>query len=75
MVQNDFLHQLFRILNAIDAEKYNAMGDFELVDELSVISGVAIPNAVEEIRNAEVRHKTVCEVNEMQLVVKQFLGI
>ena len=63
------------VMNAIDAEKYNAMGDFELVDELSVISGVAVPNAIEEIRNAEVRHNTVCDANEMQMIVKQFLGI
>ena len=63
------------VMNAIDAEKYDAMGDFELVDELSVLSGVNVPNAIEEIRNAEVRHNTVCEVNEMQKVVKQFLGI
>ena len=63
------------VMNAIDAEKYDAMGDFELVDELSVLSGVTVPNAIEEIRNAEVRHNTVCEVNEMQKVVKQFLGI
>ena len=63
------------VMNAINAEKYDTMGDFELVDELSVISGVAVPNAIEEIRNAEIRHNTVCEVNEMQKVVKQFLGI
>lgn len=63
------------VMNAIDASKYQAMGDFELVDELSAISGVAVPNAIEEIRNAKVRHNTVCEVNEMQSVVKQFLGI
>ena len=58
-----------------DAAKYDVMGDFELVDELSVISGVAVPNAIEEIRNAEIRHNTVCEVNEMKAVVKQFLGM
>ena len=63
------------VMNAIDAEKYDKMGDFELVDELCVLSGVAVPNAIEEIRNAEIRHNTVCEVNEMQAVVKQFLGI
>ena len=62
-------------MNAIDAEKYDAMGDFELVDELSKISGVVVPNAIEEIRSAEVRHNTVCDANEMQNVVKQFLGI
>lgn len=63
------------VMNAIDAEKYDAMGDFELVDELCKISGTAVPNAIEEIRNAEVRHDTVCEVDQMQNVVKQFLGI
>ena len=63
------------VMNAIDASKYQSMGDFELVDELSAISGAAVPNAIEEIRNAEVRHNTVCEVGEMQKVVKQFLGI
>ena len=62
-------------MNAIDAEKYDAMGDFELVDELSKISGVAVPNAIEEIRNAKVRHNTVCDANEMPAIVKQFLGI
>ena len=62
-------------MNAIDAAKYDAMGDFELVDELCVLSGVAVPNAIEEIRNAEVRHNTVCDADEMQQVVKQFLGI
>ena len=63
------------VMNAIDAEKYHGWGDFELVDELSRISGVQVPNAIEEIRNAKVRHNTVCEVSEMTNVVKEFLGI
>ena len=63
------------VMNAINAEKYDAMGDFELVDELSVISGVAVPNAIEEIRNAEVRHNTVCDAKDMKNAVKKFLGI
>ena len=62
------------VMNAIDA-KYDAMGDFELVDELSKIGNVAVPNAIEEIRNANVLHDTVCEVEEMQKVVKDFLGM
>ena len=63
------------VMNAIDADKYDTMGDFELVDELSVLSGVTVPNAIEEIRNAQVRHNTVCDAAEMPMVVKQFLGI
>lgn len=45
------------------------------MDELSKIGNVKIPQAIEEIRSAEVRHKTVCEVEEMPKVVKQFLGM
>ena len=62
------------VMNAIDS-KYDAMTDFELVDELSKIGNVAVPQAIEEIRSAEVRHTTVCEVSDMPKVVKGFLGI
>jgi len=51
------------------------MGDFELVDELSKIGNVTVPNAIEEIRNANILHDTVCEVEDMQKVVKKFLGM
>ena len=62
------------VMNAVD-EKYDSMGDFELVDELSKIGNVKVPNAIEEIRTADVRHNTVCEVDEMESVVKKFLGL
>lgn len=63
------------VMDAIDHDKYDSMTDFELVDELSAISGVKVPQAIEEIRTAPVRHKTVCEVNEMCNEVKKYLGI
>ncbi|NBH15191.1 threonine synthase [Lachnospiraceae bacterium] len=62
------------VMTAID-ESYGSRPDFELVDELEVLSKVKIPRAIEEIRTAPVIHKTVCEVNEMQSVVKQFLNV
>ena len=62
------------VMDAID-EKYDSMTDFELVDELSKIGNVAVPQAIEEIRNAKVLHDTVCEVEEMPQVVKKFLGV
>ena len=52
-----------------------SMTDFELVDELSKIANVKVPQAIEDIRSAEVLHKTVCEVDEMPKVVKEFLKI
>lgn len=62
------------VMNSID-KKYDAMGDFELVDELSGIGNVKVPNAIEEIRSAKVLHDTVCEVEQMPEVVKNFLGM
>ena len=62
------------VMNAIDS-KYDAWEDFELVDELSKIGNVAVPNAIEEIRSAKVLHNTVCEVSEMEATVKAFLGM
>lgn len=62
------------VMNAIDT-KYDSMSDFELVDELSKIANVTIPNAIEEIRTAPVLHDTVCDKSEMKKVVRSFLGI
>ena len=62
------------VMNAID-EKYDAMDDFALVDELSKLANVSVPNAIEEIRTAKVLHDTVCDKEEMKSVVMKFLGI
>jgi threonine synthase len=63
------------VMTAIDAAAYSDMEDFALVDKLSEISKTQIPRAIEEIRNAEILHKTNCSVGEMESVVKRFLGI
>lgn len=62
------------VMNAIDA-KYDSMTDFELVDELSRISNVKVPKAIEEIRTAAVLHNTVCDKEEMKETVEKILGI
>lgn len=62
------------VMDAIDP-KYDALSDFELVDELSKIANVKVPNAIEEIRNAEVRHNNLVEVDGMEDIVKKFLDI
>ncbi|MBQ8923904.1 MAG: threonine synthase, partial [Lachnospiraceae bacterium] len=62
------------VMNAIDSE-YDKKTDFELVDELNRLSGVKVPQAIEDIRTAPVRHNTVCEKTEMLDEVKKFLGI
>ncbi len=62
------------VMNAIDS-KYDSMEDFELVDELSKLGNVKVPQAIEEIRTAPVLHDTVCEVDQMPSVVKKYLGM
>lgn len=61
-------------MEAIDS-KYAKMGDFELADALSEISGVRIPKAIEEIRTAPVLHDHICEKTEMKKMITDFLGI
>lgn len=62
------------VLNSIDS-KFDSMTDFELVDKLNEISGVKVPQAIEEIRSAEILHNTVCDKSEMEQTVKSILGI
>ncbi len=62
------------VMAAIAPDKADAE-DFTLVDALCELSNVKVPNAVEEIRTAEILHKTVCEVEDMCKEVKGFLGI
>ena len=62
------------VMEAID-EKYSGMDDFELIDELNRISGVKVPKAIEEIRNAPVLHDKVIDREQMEASVKEFLGI
>ncbi|MCD7981141.1 MAG: threonine synthase [Clostridiales bacterium] len=62
------------VMNAID-EQYDVMSDFELVDALSFLAKVKVPRAIEEIREARVLHDTECETDEMESVVRDFLGI
>ena len=62
------------VMEAISDEKLPE-DEFAVIDELSRVSGVAIPKAVEEIRNAKVRHHLECDVPEMKKIVAKILGI
>ena len=49
--------------------------DFALADELCILSGVKIPQAVETIRTAPVLHDKVVDAPDMPKAVKEILGI
>ncbi len=60
------------VMEAIDS-RYAGMGDFALIDELSRISGTAVPGAIEEIRSARVLHDKVIDKDQMETAVRDFL--
>ena len=62
------------VMEAIDP-KYAVQTDFELVDELNKLSGVKIPQAIEDIRTAPVLHDTVCDKTEMEATVRNILKL
>ncbi|SFR56937.1 threonine synthase [Anaeromicropila populeti] len=62
------------VMNAID-EKYDKMGDFQLVDLLSELAGTRVPDAIEEIRTAPVLHDTLCSKDKMQETVEKILDL
>ena len=62
------------VMLAIDP-KYKGQDDFKLIEELQKVSGTEIPNAIKEIMNAEIRHNTECDVDQMEQTVKNILGV
>lgn len=63
--------------SVMDALGVNTEGkdDFALADELSSLSGVKLPKAVETIRTASVLHDRVVDAPDMPKAVKEILGI
>ena len=61
------------VLEAIQG-RLDGGDEFAVVDELSRISGVPVPAAVEEIRTALVRHTRECSPEQMEEEVADILG-
>ena len=57
------------------AKGHEELGDFELADALEKLSGVPVPNAVNDIRTAPVLHDRVVDAEDMPKTVKELLGI
>ena len=62
------------VMEAVENKTTNE-DDFTLVDRLCEVSGVKVPKAIEEIRNAQVRHTMVCDKDKMQETVTGILGL
>lgn len=62
------------VLEAVSSEPIPE-NDYDQAKVLNKLSGVAIPNAVKELQEAPVLHKTVCETAEMQAMIEKKLKI
>ena len=62
------------VMEALGADT-DGKDDFALADELSALSGVKLPQAVETIRTAPVLHNRVVDAPDMPKAVKDILGI
>ena len=62
------------VMSAID-EKYEQWDEMDLLSELNRISGIPVPQAIEEIIGAEVRHHLECDADQMQETVSEILKI
>jgi len=51
------------------------LSDFEALDQLHALSGVALPPAVDGLETAPVRHKTTVAADQMQAAVEDYLGL
>lgn len=63
------------VLAALEPKERSGIGDFELVDELNRLTGVKIPATIGAVRDAAIRHTTVCEISEMQSEVEKYLQL
>lgn len=62
------------VLHAL-GEQTDGMGDLEMVDYLAEKTGLAIPQAVEEVRRAKILHSRVCDRDAMKQTVCEILGV
>lgn len=63
------------VVEAITGENKDNKTDFELIDELSKITGLSIPNGVFELDKKEVKHTTVVNPENMKDTIKDFLNV
>ncbi|MBO5551510.1 MAG: threonine synthase [Lachnospiraceae bacterium] len=61
------------IVNAIKGDNKTGLSDLEMIDELKTLTDMPEPQAIKEIRHADVRHNGHIAINEMKSAVRDFL--
>lgn len=61
-----------RVMEAVFGDE-SGKDEFELIAEMEQASGVPVPQAIEEIRHAEIRHDRTCNAEDMKKTVADIL--
>ncbi len=62
------------VMGAIAGDQ-SGKDDFDIIDELAGMAHLKVPSAIEEIRNADIRHKRECDPDDMEAEVADILEI
>jgi threonine synthase len=55
--------------------RLRAYNDFELAEEMEKKTGMPVPDAVRKLKDAKIRHTTVCVRSEMKKQIRSFLQL
>lgn len=61
------------VMVALD-QSYDQFDDFELIKKMEEVSGVKIPQAIKEIMDSEIIHRTECSKDRMKDMVNEILN-
>ena len=62
------------VMESIDS-RYKKYDDFELIEKMSDLAQVPIPSGVRDIEKMPIRHKMVCEKEEMKAKIAEILNL
>ncbi len=62
------------VMGAIAGDQ-SGRDEFDVIDDLADMADIKVPAAIEEIRNAEIRHRRECDPADMEAEVADILGV
>ena len=62
------------VMESIDS-RYRKFDDFELIEKMSDLAQIPIPPGIKDIGKKPIRHKTVCEKEEMKTKIAEILNL
>ncbi|MCJ7656365.1 MAG: threonine synthase, partial [Candidatus Atribacteria bacterium] len=62
------------VMESIDS-RYEKSDDFELIEKMSDLAKIPIPPGIRDIEKKPIRHKMVCEKEEMRAKIAEILNL